>query len=406
MGPSRFRARLLALAATGAALGGGVAETAAAAPLGARLARALQTPGVAWASTGVVALDLRTGGVVYGRNAGVSLRPASNEKLPVALAALDELGPSFRFETRVFGEGRLDGAVWRGRLVLKGYGDPTLSHADLTALAQELEDLGIRRVTGGVLADETYFDARRTAPGWRPSYYKVHCPPLSALVVARAKVDGRTVDDPALWAARALRAALVAEGIRVARGAATGRVAPGAKELADVRSGPLTGIVGVMNRESDNFYAEMLVKTLGAAERGAGSTRAGAAVVRRELRQRGVPLAGVRIADGSGLSLLDRLTARALVALLVSAHEDERISTPFFRSLAIAGVNGTLEDRMGRRPAFARVRAKTGTTRLASALSGYVARRYAFAILQNGNPIPHWHARSAQDRFAQVLAGA
>ena len=82
------------------------------------------------------------------------------------------------------------------------------------------------------------------------------------------------------------------------------------------------------------------------------------------------------------------------------------IGDEFVDSLPIAGVNGTLEDRMERLPAYRHVYAKTGTTSRASALSGYVTTRYVFAILQNGDPIPYYYARRAQDRFAQVLAGA
>jgi D-alanyl-D-alanine carboxypeptidase/D-alanyl-D-alanine-endopeptidase (penicillin-binding protein 4) len=124
------------------------------------------------------------------------------------------------------------------------------------------------------------------------------------------------------------------------------------------------------------------------------------------LAERGVPLAGVRIVDGSGLSRLDRLTARALAALLVVAWRDPALRGPFVASLAVAGVNGTLEDRMTRGPARGVVRAKTGTTDRASALAGYVGAAYVFAILMNGDPIPYWSARTAQDRFAQVLARA
>jgi serine-type D-Ala-D-Ala carboxypeptidase/endopeptidase (penicillin-binding protein 4) len=399
-------ARLLTVFLALVALATTVVADVAAAPLSSRLQRALTVPGVAWRSTGVLALDLETGQVVYGRNADVSLRPASNEKLPVALAALDRFGPQYRIATRVFGEGELDGAVWRGRIILKGYGDPTLGRDDLAVLAREIEATGIRRVTGGVAADESYFDTRRTAPGWRTSFYKEECPPLSALVVDEARVAGRVVDDPAIAAARAFRSALVAEGIRVARGVVHDRAAASAVQLADVFSPQTSQLVHEMNRRSDNFVAEMLLKGLGAREAGRGTTAAGAAVVRAELAERGVPLAGVRIVDGSGLSLDDRLTARAVVSLLASAWADTRVSRPFFRSLPLAGVSGTLEDRMRGGPAFGRVRAKTGTTRNASALSGFVRTRYVFSILQNGSPIPYWHARRGQDRFAQILAGA
>ena len=377
---------------------------AATEPLAARLDRALTVPGVSWRATAAFTLDLRTGGVVYARNAGLSLRPASNEKLAVAAAALDELGPTSRIPTRVLGNGERDRSVWRGSLVLKGYGDPTLSWGDLAVLARRVEGAGIRRITGSIVADESYFDDRRTVAGWRPSFYKKECPPLSALVVSRARVAGRTVDDPALAAAQAFRRALAAEGIAVAGAAGKGAAATGAPRVASVWSSSMALIVARMNRVSDNFTAEMLLKLLGRAEVNRGTSPAGAAVVRRELAERGVPLAGVRIVDGSGLSRYDRLTARAIGALLVSVWSDVAIQQPFFSSLPVAGVSGTLEDRLERPPARGRVRAKTGTTSRASALSGYVGRRYVFSILQNGDPIPSRSARAGQDRFAQIIA--
>jgi D-alanyl-D-alanine carboxypeptidase/D-alanyl-D-alanine-endopeptidase (penicillin-binding protein 4) len=117
------------------------------------------------------------------------------------------------------------------------------------------------------------------------------------------------------------------------------------------------------------------------------------------------PLAGVRIVDGSGLSPRNRLTAAALIGMLVTAWHNPAIRPAFVQSLAVAGVNGTLEHRMERRPARGAVLAKTGSTRESSALSGYVRGRFAFAVLQNGGPVSHFWARRAQDRFAAVLAG-
>jgi D-alanyl-D-alanine carboxypeptidase/D-alanyl-D-alanine-endopeptidase (penicillin-binding protein 4) len=159
-----------------------------------------------------------------------------------------------------------------------------------------------------------------------------------------------------------------------------------------------------MNRESDNFTAELLLKQLGAVDEGIGTSAAGAISVRRALRGASVPLAGVRIVDGSGLSARNRLTAAALIGMLVAAWREPTIRTAFLQSLAVAGVNGTLEDRMESPPARRVVRAKTGTTSEASALSGYVGSRFAFAVLQNGRPVSHFWARRAQDRFAAALA--
>jgi PBP4 family serine-type D-alanyl-D-alanine carboxypeptidase len=242
--------------------------------------------------------------------------------------------------------------------------------------------------------------------GWKPSWYKVESPPLSALVVARAKVGSRTVDDPARAAAVAFTKALEARGIDVARRARVGTTPADALRMTRIRSPLLPRLVRRMNKQSDNFFAEMLLKHLGAKIRGTGTTYGGSLVVRAVLRRRGVPLRGVRLVDGSGLSVYDRLTARALAALLISAWSDPEAKDAFVASLPIAGVDGTLEDRMTSGPAYRHVRAKTGTTSRASALSGYVRTRYVFSILQNGHPIPWWYARRGQDRFAQILAGA
>jgi serine-type D-Ala-D-Ala carboxypeptidase/endopeptidase (penicillin-binding protein 4) len=159
-----------------------------------------------------------------------------------------------------------------------------------------------------------------------------------------------------------------------------------------------------MGVDSDNFVAELVLKEIGAEAGGSGSTAAGVAVVLRDLADAGVPLTGVRMLDGSGLSVDDRLTARALTTLLVAAWDNPDLRPVFFRSLPVAGVSGTLEDRMQRAPARGAVRAKTGTTNRASALSGYVRDRYVFAVIQNGFPVAAWPARKAQDRFATALA--
>ena len=394
----------LAAAALLAALASGVAAAPADAALGKRLTRALTSPGVSWSRTGAIAIDLASGRPLYARNARLSLRPASNEKLAVAVAALDELGGGARIPTEVRGEGARDGSVWRGRLVLKGYGDPTLSRADLAKLAARIRGAGIRRVTGVIEADESHWDRRRVVSGWKASFYKVECPPLSALTVARAKVGGRVVSDPATVAGRAFRSALVAAGVAVDGGTRKGTAAAGSVRLARVVSPEMTWLVTRMNRGSDNFIAESLMKVLGASELGEGTTAAGARVVLAALRARGVPTRGVRIVDGSGLSLHDRLTARAVAALLVSAWNDRRVRFALLHSLPLAGVNGTLEDRLEAEPAYASVRAKTGTTNNASALSGYVRRRIVFSVLQNGDPIPWSSARVGQDRFVQILA--
>jgi serine-type D-Ala-D-Ala carboxypeptidase/endopeptidase (penicillin-binding protein 4) len=371
-----------------------------------RLARALLVPHVAPARSAAVALDLASGTVLFEQNPGRPLAPASNEKLPLTYAALDRLGPAFRIETDVLGEGQQDGTQWTGTLVLKGNGDPTLSSADLRALAAQVKSLGIRSVTGGVSGDESAYDARRIVAGWKPSFFIDESPPLSALVVDRARVGRVVTRSPALAAATAFRDALRKAGIAVAGPVRAAAADEWSVLLANVSSPTLGAMLRFMDRESDNFTAEMLLKQLGLTELGRGTSAAGATVVTQVLSEAGVPMTGVRIVDGSGLSRLDRLTANALGSLLQVAWSDPTVGPALLASLAVAGVNGTLQHRLRKPPARGRVLAKTGTTDTASSLSGYVSERYAFAVVQNGHPLPYWWARRAQDRFAQILAGS
>jgi D-alanyl-D-alanine carboxypeptidase/D-alanyl-D-alanine-endopeptidase (penicillin-binding protein 4) len=403
---SRYRvlAVVLACAAALAFAASGATGSASSKPLTERLARALAVPHVPAAHSAAVVVDLTTGAVVFGRNAALSLVPASNEKLPVTYTALETLGPDYRIATDVLGQGALVGTTWRGSLVLQGHGDPTLDDAGLARLARQVRDTGIRKVAGSVLGDESYFDSRRTAPGWKPSFYITQSAPLSALTVDRTWFHTHHSSAPAAAAAALFKDALRKQGISVTGRATRGVASANAEGLAEVLSPPLAQIVRFMDRESDNFTAELLLKQIGAVNGAAGTTADGAAQVRTTLSEAGIPLAGVRIVDGSGLSSLDRLTARAIVGILQAAWEDSSIKQSFVSALAVAGRTGTLKDRLRRPPALGVVLAKTGTTSIASALSGFVRGRYVFSVLQNGRPVSYTWARRAQDRFATVLA--
>jgi D-alanyl-D-alanine carboxypeptidase/D-alanyl-D-alanine-endopeptidase (penicillin-binding protein 4) len=369
-----------------------------------KLSRALAVPHVAKSRTSAVAVDLTSGKALYARNLHLPLIPASNEKLAVTYASLLALGPSYRFSTDVLGEGELDGTLWRGDIVIKGYGDPTLSTLDLLSLASQIRSQGIRRVTGHVVGDESFFDSRRTGPGWKSYFFLNESPALSALVVDRGRYQGYLTRDPALASALLFRKSLVRAGVTVAGRAVTGIADPEAASLATIESVPLDLVLRFMDHESDNFTAEMLLKQLGAGLAQQGTTAAGAQVVHQLLADQEIPTAGVRIVDGSGLSSLDRLTTEAVVAMLRTSWLDEDLREILLASLPLAGRSGTLGSRMRGTAAAGRVRAKTGTLNQASALSGYANRRYAFSVIQNGPGLSVYWARRAQDRFATVLA--
>jgi D-alanyl-D-alanine carboxypeptidase/D-alanyl-D-alanine-endopeptidase (penicillin-binding protein 4) len=371
-----------------------------------RLARALHAPQVSRAQTGAIVLDLRTGQTLFADHPDLALRPASNEKLATTYAALTALGPSFRFETDVLGDGEQSGTTWRGNLVLKGYGDPTLSSADLRSLARQVAGAGIRHVSGRILGDESWFDTRRTGLGWKAEFYLHESPALSALIVDRGWTGSYETSRPALVAAQAFRLDLRRAGVTVHGEATVGVGGAEAVSLADVESAPLAALVRHMDVFSDNFYAEILLKEIGAVQGSGGSAAAGLVVARRLLAAAGVPLAGVRMVDGSGLSLHDHWTPNGLATLLRTMWLNPDLQPYVVPSLPVAGETGTLEHRMRSGPAHRLVRAKTGTTANSSALSGFVGDRYVFSILENGRPIRALNAERTQNRFAQVLASS
>jgi D-alanyl-D-alanine carboxypeptidase/D-alanyl-D-alanine-endopeptidase (penicillin-binding protein 4) len=394
---------VLALAAGIAVTAGTATTTNAAAPeLDVALGVALRTQGIDRDDTAALAVDVRSGKTVYARNVLRALLPASAEKLAVSFTALRVLGPRFRFRTEVVGAGARSGRTWKGNLGLVGFGDPTLDLSDLDRLTRKFAATGIRRIEGRVLGDDTHFDSRRDALGWKPSFLGFESRPLSALAVGGVQFNG--ANESAGAAARAFTEALERHGIAVTGRAGAGRAPGDALTIVFDLSEPLSAVVRLMNGGSDNFVAEMVLKELGASIARRGSTAAGARVVRATLSEAGVPLGGVRIADGSGLSRFDRFTVRALVDILRAGSSDPAIRDAFITSLAVAGISGTLKNRLGVRPTKGRVIAKTGTTLRASALAGFVRRRYVFAIIQNGRPVPYWTARAAQDRFVTLLA--
>ena len=393
---------LVAAAAVAFALPAATATAAEPTAFETSLTKALAGPSLSLARTSAVAVDLATGTVLFAHNASLPVAPASNEKLPVAWTALTQLGPGYRFHTEVYGVGERAGPSWDGDLVLKGFGDPTLTAAHLDRLASVIRGRGILTVTGRIRGDESFYDAKRGAAGWKPGWVGIESPPLSALVVDRAR--GWPALSPPLLAAREFRDALVRRGVTVAGRPGLGVAPATAVSLASDTSEPLSRLVVHMNHESDNFYAEMLLKQLAAAAGQVGTSPGGARLVLAAMHEAGIPVEGVRIVDGSGLSSLDRLPAQAVVGVIGAGLADPSIRTSFLGSLAVAGVSGTLSDRL---PTLrGRVKGKTGTTSLACSLSGVIGGTLAFAVVENGSPVSSWSARAAQDRFVTVLAGS
>jgi serine-type D-Ala-D-Ala carboxypeptidase/endopeptidase (penicillin-binding protein 4) len=366
--------------------------------------------------SGAYVANVTTGEREFAWRAGTPRILASNTKLFTSAAALARFGTEGTLATEVLGDGALDAdGIWRGSLYLRGGGDPTFGTRRFTSrsygggatveeLAALVEDAGVERVTGRIYGDESRHDSLRGGPdsGYGVSIW---VGPLSALSFNRglATESGRSyqVSPPAFAAAR-LDAALEARGVRVRMKPRAAVTPEGATELAAVESPPMETLVGMTNKPSDNFFAEVLLKDIAMQARGVGTTAAGARLAARFARRLG---ARARLADGSGLSRANRASPYRVVRLLTAMSERDEFAS-WHASLPAAGREGTLRDRMRRGAARGRCRAKTGTLSNVSALSGYCTARsgdlYAFSILMNAVYTPG--ARVLQDRMAQAIA--
>ena len=361
----------------------------------------------AGAYSGAHVVDLETGRALYTEDGSVPRIPASVEKLYTSAAALRRFGPLSTIATDVLAPVSVDPAtgILSGDLYLRGNGDPSFDAHHLRALADALvAQSGLTEVTGRVIGDETAFDGLRGPPseGFRTSTY---VGPLSALTFNRGFTGLRRPlfqARPPLFAAKALTTALKRRGVTVRRGARAGATPSRTVVLAQSASPTIESLVASMNVPSDNFYAETLIKTLGARFGAGGTTSAGAAVVRSEAARLGIRTTAV---DGSGLSRANRTSPKAVVALLTAMDESE-LAPGFYNSLPIAGRTGTLVDRMRRTAARDACRAKTGTLSNVSALAGYCdtrsGGRVAFAFLMNY--VFPWTARRLQDSMTTALA--
>jgi D-alanyl-D-alanine carboxypeptidase/D-alanyl-D-alanine-endopeptidase (penicillin-binding protein 4) len=394
-------ARIACLAALVAALLAPAAPAAGRAATVRALDREMNRAG---AGSGAFVVDLDSGATLYARAADLPRVPASVNKLYTTSAALLRYGPEGQLTTEVLADvGPNDAGVVQGNLYLRGGGDPEFGRAQARGLARVLADSGLTAVTNRVIGDESRFDALRGGPdsGYGTSEW---VGPLSALSFNHGMTVGRRPrfqKSPAYYAARQFEAELERAGVDVRRHARAGAAPPGAARVGEWASPRMTVLARHTNRPSDNYYAETLLKDLGADYAGSGTTAAGTAVARRAAATFG---ARPTMVDGSGLSRQNRTSPRDVVELLAGLDEST-VAAPMRASLAVAGRSGTLFDRMRRSPARGRCRAKTGTLDGVSNLAGYCdarsGARLAFAFLMSGVSV--WTAHPLQDRMAAAL---
>lgn len=344
--------------------------------LHAQLTAALKKAGP---NTGAAVYDLDSQQLLFTLRANSVRPPASVEKLYTTVALLRKFSPEFRLHTTVVGAGHLDGGgTWHGDLYLRGGGDPTfgddgfnhvyeLGYGPTTAqLVEQLAGTGIRRVTGKVIADESLFDDHR---GGMLTDLAPDIPDfggqMSALVYDHGSTDGKV--SPALFAAKQLAAAMRTAHIAATSAPYAERAPRRARTLASAHSPTLRTLIDLMNFRSDDLFAELLTKQLGARFGHRGSIASGAKVISAEVAHYGIHPG---IVDGSGLSREDR-SSPAQVLMLLRKLWQTPIGHILLPSLPVVGVNGTTR-RIGKgTPAQGNCIAKTGTLDNITNLAGY-----------------------------------
>lgn len=431
-----------------------------------------QCPSLQGSRSGICVKVLRSGATAYSRNADTPLIPASNLKILVSAAALTFLGPDFTYQTLLLGAafdpktGTLPGSLY-----LQGSGDPSwveelMDPPDLVLrdFANQLAAMGLHRIQGDLVADDSAFDRELLGRGWKSSYLQEpYAPPCGALSLegnvvrvtaepglvsvippslaiktdtwvgaggsgvyaARQgdtiSVKGRVpegacsvsyvpISNPAEFAAGNLAWHLQRLGITIkgrVRSIRAGETSPASKGniLCVYNSHPLVQILTLLNKTSDNFVGQQVLKTLGIQPgKRPGSFEGGFDAIGKLLEQGEIDARGMVLADGCGLSALNRTTARQLAEVLEFMWRGPQ-GQAFMDTLPAGGEPGTtLKSRL----AGLSVRAKTGTINGCTSLSGYCITAYgqtlSFSILQNDLPGSVWAARQAEDRVVKTLS--
>ncbi len=325
------------------------------------------------------------GPVLFERNAERGQIPASTQKLYIAGAALSLMGADARYSTDVFADGGVSNGTMNGDLVLRASGDPTFGATQLAALATSVKSSGVTRVSGALVLDDARYDRLTRVASWKAAFTPGESGWLSAFSVdGNHRNDAATVADPAMANLERFRAALAAKGVVVVGASRRGSVSPSATMLGSSKSAPLAEIVQRFVKRSDNTYAELLTKELG-ARLGTGSTANGLSAIAKHFGQLAVQLPEVQ-EDGSGLSSNNRSSARTEVAYLQRALASP-IGDALRGAFAVSCVDGTLRSRTCGTAAAGKVLAKSGAIDNVVALTGVTTtasgRAVTFSFLLN-----------------------
>jgi len=440
------------------------------------------------AQIGIYVESIKDNKVIFRQNEQKLFVPASNQKIFTTAAALENLGSEYRFRTEFYAFGEISDSVLNGNLVIRGFGDPSISgkfrNGDALAFFREfadsLKNKGIAKITGDIIGNEGFFTDKKLGSGWNwddethsyaaqigalsfndnsvdiilsptdsiggavkiqtypdTDYIQilnmvktVHPDSLSNISVLRQRaknvieITGNlslfsspirktvTIENPARWYLNIFNKVLNEKGIII-----EGKINSDSRPLTlkEIQNNDLlfthyspnlTQIVKVINKKSNNFYAEQTLKTLGAEIEKKGSSKAGSSVVKKWLKKLGIIDNQAIIVDGSGLSRYNLISPLVSVEVLKHMYYSNNFND-FYKSLPIAGIDGTLKNLMENSVAEEIVRAKTGTMSNVRNLAGYTTDRsgndYIFVIMVNSFSVPVQYVKEFQARICILL---
>lgn len=358
-----------------------------------RLDKLMREPLLEISQLGLMVFDLDADSVVFAANSRQTLRPASTMKLITAITALDNLGGDYRFNTSLYYDGTIAERTLIGNIYCVGGMDPLFNNDDMNAFVESIVGMEIDTIRGYIVADKSMKDTLRYGEGWcwdDDNYV------LSPLLVGREDIFVAT-----------LKTRLAEAGICVDEAVDTIGTIPVGTYALCTRTHTLDQVLMPMMKDSKNLYAESMAYQIAAQNgRMKASYKHAKAHMQKLINRIGLRALDYRLADGSGLSLYNYVSAQLLVALLRHAYRNSEIFIHLYPSLPIAGVDGTLAKRMRKSHAFDNVHAKTGTLTGVISLAGYCraanGHMLAFAILNQG-VLNAARARAFQDKVCEAL---
>lgn len=332
----------------------------------------LNTSGVPQESLAVKVIDLEKGKNIISLNNNLPLVPASIMKSVTSAALFNETGSNWKYHTKVFIDGPVDMGKLRGNLIIVGGADPSL-HSDkepygtdlVAEITNALIDLDITAIEGDIIIDESEFAGPARPESWAPGDHKKYYGTGShAFNFANNATGDNAVENPSALFLNLLSSSLNNNKIRIE----SKNLGEGKRRLIfDHVSPPIDEIMRSCMMRSDNLFAECFLRTYGKLKGGDGSTSAGAAAAMASWSSRNLPMEGINIVDGSGLSRKNRLTVNFMGELLSKMSKDATYASFF----PLAGQEGTMRKFLAGTELDSYIAMKTGSMTGILCYAGY-----------------------------------